>query len=235
MWCVCIISSLIIATVPSTVVSYEVSAPLLSSTTAPLAPVQAAAVPPAETFTLEAEPKLEPEEDKAVPTALYHDVPFYSQFADITPVSWRKVGCGIASTAMLIDFYSSEVVDVDVLLQQGIAANAFLSDAGWTHQGLINLTKQFGLNGASVSMSHLTMEAAFAALETVVSQGPVMVSVHYTFQPTNPIPHLAVITGIDDKRVYYNDPAEPQGGGDISIAQFKSAWKKRYIEIRPVL
>jgi len=224
-----------IATIPSTVVSYEVSAPVVSSTTAPLTPVLAAAEPPAETLILEAESKSETREDKAVSASLYHDVPFYSQFTDITPASWRKVGCGIASTAMLIDFYSSEVVDVDVLLQQGIAANAFLSDAGWTHQGLINLTKQFGLNGASVSMSHLTMEAAFAALETVVSEGPVMVSVHYTFQPTNPIPHLAVITGIDDTRVYYNDPAEVKGEGNISIAQFKSAWKKRYIEIRPVL
>jgi len=62
-----------------------------------------------------------------------------------------------------------------------------------------------------------------------------MMSVYLTFQPTNPIPHLAVITGIDNKRVYYNDPVEPQGQGNISIEQFKSAWPKRYIEIRPDL
>jgi hypothetical protein len=229
LWCVGVISSLIITTIPSTVVSYEVSAPVLSATTVSLKPVIMTDELPAEA------PAVETIADMIVPTALYHDVPFYSQFADITPVAWQKVGCGIASTAMLIDFYSTEVVNVDSLLQQGIAASAFLSDAGWTHQGLINLTKQFGLNGASVSLSHLTMEAAFASLETVVTEGPVMVSVHYTFQPTNPIPHLAVVTGIDDERVYYNDPAELQGGGDISIAQFKSAWKKRYIEILPAL
>ena len=229
LWGVGVISSLMIATIPSTVVSYQVGAPVKSSTDETVA----ATMPPVE---LPAEKvKVEKLNDIGVSLELYHDVPFYSQFTDITPVSWRKVGCGIASTAMLIDFYSTEAVDVDVLLQQGIAANAFLSDAGWTHQGLINLTKQFGLNGASVSLSHLTMAAAFTALETAVTEGPVMASVHYTFQPTNPIPHLAVITGIDDNRVYYNDPAEQQGEGDISIAQFKSAWKKRYIEIRPVL
>ena len=164
---------------------------------------------------------------------LYHDVPFHSQFSDITPLEWRKVGCGIASVAMLIDFYSAEVVSVDTLLTQGIASNAYLSDAGWTHNGLINLSKQFGLDGASYSLSHLTMESAFVELERVVKEGPVMVSVHYTFKPTNPIPHLAVVTGIDNDRVYYNDPAEAVGQNSISIQQFQSAWKKRYIEIRP--
>lgn len=34
-------------------------------------------------------------------------VPF-SQFADISAPEWRKVGCGIASTAMIIDFFNPE-------------------------------------------------------------------------------------------------------------------------------
>jgi len=164
----------------------------------------------------------------------HHIVPFYSQFADITEPQWQKVGCGIASVAMLIDFYADNKTTVDDLLEQGIKAGYFLSDAGWTHQGLINLTKQFGLDGVSVGLQHLSMDSAFDELESIVTQGPVMVSVHYTFQPTNPIPHLAVITGIDTELVYYNDPADLAGGNSISIAQFKSAWKKRYISIRPV-
>jgi predicted double-glycine peptidase len=78
------------------------------------------------------------------------------------------------------------------------------------------------------------MSDAFAALEDATAVGPVMTSVHYTFEPTNPIPHLVVVSSINDGLVYYNDPAEPNGGGSISIAQFQSAWKKRYITIRPV-
>jgi len=58
------------------------------------------------------------------------------------------------------------------------------------------------------------------------------VSVHYTFKPTNPIPHLVIVTGVEDGKVYYNDPAEKSGNGSISIEQFQSAWKKRYIAIR---
>lgn len=160
-------------------------------------------------------------------------VPFFSQFTDITPVEWRKVGCGIASVAMLIDFYKPGSASVDELLQDGIAAGAFLSDAGWTHSGLINLSKQFGLVGESHSLSGSSMENAFSTLTSVLKEGPVMASVHYTFDPKNPIPHLVVVNGVRDGKVFYNDPAEKTGGGSVSIAQFQSAWKKRYIEIRP--
>lgn len=162
-----------------------------------------------------------------------YKVPFYSQFNDISAPEWRKIGCGIASLAMLIDFYT-EKVTVDTLLKEGIASNAYLSDAGWSHAGLINLAKKHGLTGQSKSLASLGSDNAFAAFEKVVEEGPVMVSVHYTFEPTNPIPHLVVVNGVSDGLVYYNDPAEPSGGGSISVEKFRSSWKQRYIEIRPV-
>jgi predicted double-glycine peptidase len=217
--------------IPSTVVSYSTHsfrAPIEVSTASPVERSNenkfVALVEKPETRTI-----------KRTPSKLYYDVPFYSQFADISATQWQKVGCGIASVAMMIDFYSEEQVSVDGLLQQGIDANAFLPDAGWTHQGLINLTKQFGLDGQTVGLHHLTTDSAFLELQSILIEGPVMVSVHYTFDPSNPIPHLAVITGADDERVYYNDPADLAGEKSISATQFKSAWKKRYIEIRPVV
>lgn len=160
------------------------------------------------------------------------EVPFFSQFNDITPVEWRKVGCGIASLAMLIEFYEPNSVTVDDLLQQGIKAGAYLSNAGWTHAGLINLSRKYGLDGASHDMAGQSMESAFSTLKDVLEEGPVMVSVHYTFDPKNPIPHLVVVNGVSDGKVYYNDPAEKSGGGSISISKFQSAWKKRYIQIQ---
>ncbi|MCA9357286.1 C39 family peptidase, partial [Candidatus Kaiserbacteria bacterium] len=163
-----------------------------------------------------------------------YTVPFYSQFTDISAPEWRGVGCGIASLAMLIEFYEPNQVSVDALLKQGIANGAFLKDAGWTHAGLINLSRKFGLAGESYSLADSSMEMAFHKLESVLEDGPVMASVHYTFDPQNPIPHLVVVNGVSDGKVYYNDPAEEAGGSSISIAKFKSAWKKRYIEIRPV-
>lgn len=170
----------------------------------------------------------ETEEPDAIRT-----VPFYSQFADISDSTWKKVSCGVASLAMLIDYYAP-AVDPDTLLNEGIANGAYIESAGWSHAGLISLAKARGLTGETVSLSHLSMTEAFSALETAVEEGPVMVSVHYTFEPTNPIPHLAVITDIQGDTVYYNDPAEKLGGGSLSSEKFKRAWKKRYIEIRPV-
>ncbi len=158
-------------------------------------------------------------------------VPFYSQFTDITSANWKKVGCGIASLAMLIEFYEPDSVTVDTLLEEGIDSNAYQNDAGWTHAGLINLSKKYGLNGSSHDMAGSSMDSAFTKLEKVLEAGPVMVSVHYTFDPKNPIPHLVVVNGVKDGEVYYNDPAEKTGGGSISIDKFQKAWKKRYIEI----
>ncbi len=167
------------------------------------------------------------------PKASITTVPFYSQFTDISAPEWRGVSCGIASLAMLIEYYTDDSVNADVLLAQGVARKAFLKDAGWTHGGLIGLSQAYGLDGESVSLAHLGMNDAFAALENEVEEGPVMVSVHYTFEPTNPIPHLVVVADVKDGTVYYNDPAEKGGGGTISIEKFERAWKKRYISIRP--
>lgn len=160
-------------------------------------------------------------------------VPFYSQFKDITSAKWKKVGCGIASLAMLIEFYEPGSVNVDSLLQEGISAGAY-TDAGWTHGGLIGLSKKYGLSGSSHDLAGSSMDTAFNKLKAVLKDGPVMVSVHYTFDPKNPIPHLVVVNGVSENNVYYNDPSEKSGGGSIPIKKFQSAWKKRYIEIRPI-
>lgn len=161
-------------------------------------------------------------------------VPFYSQFNDISQADWKKVGCGIASLAMLISFYEDEPVSVDGLLKKGISDHAYLDSSGWIHSGLINLSHEYGLDGVSRSVANLKMPEAFSELEKELETGPVMASVHYTFEPTNPIPHLVVVNGVADGKVFYNDPAEENGGGSLSIDKFQKAWKKRYISIRPI-
>lgn len=161
-------------------------------------------------------------------------VPFYSQFTDITSPVWQKVGCGIASVAMVIDYYEVGSVSVNELLNQGVESGYYLDDAGWIHAGLIELSKPFGLDGASHSLAHENANRALATLSSVLERGPVLASVHYTFEPTNPIPHLVVVRGIKNGMVYYNDPAEESGGGIMSIEKFQRAWKQRYIEIRPI-
>jgi len=161
------------------------------------------------------------------------EVPFYSQFRDIHAAEWQKLGCGIASLAMLIDFYQPRVIKVDTLLKEGIAAGAFINGAGWSHKGLALLAGKYGLKGESYDLSHSDADTAIAQLEKILKEGPVIASVHYKFDPQNPIPHLVVINGINNGLVYYNDPASTSGGKNISVQSFIEAWKQRFIVIRP--
>lgn len=162
------------------------------------------------------------------------EVPFYSQFSDISSEKWQKLGCGIASLAMLIDFYTpgAGTVSVNSLLKEGIDAGAFINGAGWSHQGLASLSNKYGLKGKTYDLSKLDNKTAFAQFEKTLQEGPVIVSVHYKLDPKNPIPHLVVVNGISDGKVYFNDPASASGGKNISVEDFIKAWKKRFIAVR---
>lgn len=169
---------------------------------------------------------------KPTPAAVF-TVPFISQLSDITAPKWKKIGCGIASLAMIINFHESKSVEVNGLLEEGIKAGAY-SEAGWIYSGLIAIAKKHGLDGEAFDLGWQTTEKAFADFSQAVAKGPVMASVHYKFEPTNPIPHLVVVTGIKDNLVYYNDPASTGGGLSIPLETFKAAWKRRYLEFYPV-
>lgn len=162
------------------------------------------------------------------------NVPFYSQFQDIQSTTWQKVGCGIASLAMIIDYYQPEAVSVNVLLGQAILSGAYDKNAGWIHKDLISLSKKYGLEGNSYDVSSLGKDAGFTKLKSFLADGPVMVSVHYKFDPKSSIPHLVVIDGIKEGFIYYNDPAAKVGQKKISVADFQKGWKKKFIVIRPV-
>ncbi len=165
--------------------------------------------------------------------ATVRSVPFYSQFTDISDPAWQGVGSGIVSIAMVIDYFTSAEQDVDALLSRGLAEGAYLDHAGWTHGGLLNLAGSYNLTGESINLQALGERAALDELKEVLTDGPVLASVYYTFEEFNPIPHLVVITDAAHGYVYYNDPAEPAGGGRLTEAEFLRGWKERYIAVRP--
>lgn len=175
------------------------------------------------------EPKKTPVAPETIP-----DVPFYSQFRDITSSTWQKVGCGVASLAMVIDYYNPDSVSVNTLLKQGVVSGAYQKNAGWSHKGLISLSKKYGLDGGAFDLSALNKKAAFSQFKSYLKDGPVIASVHYKFDPKSTIPHLVVINGVDGDNVYYNDPASTSGQKKISLEQFLKAWKNRFIVVRPV-
>lgn len=177
-----------------------------------------------------------PEVQKESPVVLpaIPEVPFYSQFKDIQSPKWQKVGCGIASLAMIIDYYKPDTISANTLLKKGIAAGAYDKNAGWIYDGLIQLSEQYGLGGNFYDLSKLDSKTALEQFKKYSKDGPVIASVHYKFDPKSTIPHLVVINGIDNGIVYYNDPASNGGGKQISVADFLKGWKKRIIVMRPI-
>ena len=162
------------------------------------------------------------------------NVPFYSQFVNIDPPSWKKVGCGVTSLAMVIDFYKPNAVSVDALLGRAIAMGAYDPNAGWIHSDLVRLSEKYGLAGTSYDARGLSSSAAFAQMKASLASGPVIASIHYEFDSESAIPHMIVVDGISGDTVYYNDPAAKSGEKQISITDFQKGWKKMYIAIRPV-
>ncbi len=163
------------------------------------------------------------------------DVPFHSQIQEIDSSVWKKQGCGITSLAMIIDFYNSESgVSVNKLLGQGIASGAYINNAGWSHAGLISLSRRYGLDGIAYDLSKASSANAFTQLKKELKEGPVIVSVYSGFDPKTRLPHLLVLEGIDNDTIYYNDPANKNASQKkISSAAFVKGWKKRFIVIRP--
>lgn len=161
------------------------------------------------------------------------NVPFYSQFEDITSQKWQKVACGVVSLAMVIDYYKP-AVSVDKLLNQAVASGAYNKSLGWMHKGIIDLSKKYGLKGIAYDLTKSTRDAAYSQFKNSLNTGPVIASVHYKIDPKNPVPHLIVIDAIKNGIVYYNDPAAKSGKKEISVANFLKAWKQKFIVLRPV-
>ena len=185
------------------------------------------------TLTNYQQPQINRTKGDAVATSSIPEVPFYSQFRDIISAKWQKIGCGITSLAMIVDYYSSDAISVNTMLSQGISAGAYQQNAGWTYAGLIAVAKKYGLSGNSYDLGKSSTDDAFDQLKDALKDGPLIASVHYKFDPKSSIPHLVVIDGIEGDTLYYNDPAAKSGERQISTADFLKAWKKRFIVVRP--
>ncbi len=161
-----------------------------------------------------------------------YSVPLYSQISDISSVAWRQKGCGVADVAMIVDFYKPNTTTVQKVLEEAIKAGAYVKNVGWSHAGLAALAVKHGLVGKTVDLSIVKKEVAFSEFKNTVMEGPVIASIHRGFNPASPFGHLIVVTGFDDKLVYYNDPGKHDGIRTVPVADFMKGWKKRLIVIR---
>jgi hypothetical protein len=86
-------------------------------------------------------------------------VPFYSQiidwagedsgFPNETEIrKWEMNCCGIACVRMVIDYFTGSRPRYWDLLQLGLKNNAYV-EAGWVHQGLVEIAGVYGVKGRS--------------------------------------------------------------------------------------
>ncbi len=160
-----------------------------------------------------------------------HETGKYSQLLHISHPDWKPVGCGIVSLAMIIDFFLKKEIDVDVLLEQGLAAGAYLQDIGWKHAELAQLAERYGLHGKNFDLAALPSEEAYARMLPYLHRGPVMASIHNGFEESGG-GHLIVVTGEEGDEIHYNDPNSDDVRHIERIVPkdvFLKGWKRRFI------
>jgi len=174
-------------------------------------------------------------------------VPFSSQYTDLGQHEWRARGCGIASLHMVLRYWHAQdatrqLPSLDQLLERGLAVGAYREKIGWTHAGLVNLSRQYGYEGFNVdvapnSPTPKTVEEAWSSLAKELSSGPVLASVYAGLDPVRGGGHIIVVTGFHDGLVFFNDPEEMsewEGRRMLALEVFLRAFKHRYIVVRPV-
>ena len=161
-----------------------------------------------------------------------YSVPLFSQISDISSMAWKQKGCGVVDVAMIVDFYKPKTTSAQEVLKEALKEGAYVKNVGWSHEGLATLAPKYGLVGKTIDLSTLKNTDALSQFKDIVKEGPVIASIHRGFNPKSPYGHLVVVTGFDDKLVYYNDPGKHDGIRTVAIDDFTKGWKKRLIVIR---
>lgn len=157
----------------------------------------------------------------------------YSQHLDLSHDEHKLKGCGIACLAMLLGDQSP---GLDELYHLGLEQGAYISGVGWSHTGLVNLAKHFGLdNSRNYDLAALSLDEAITKLKTELKNGPVVVSVFPKFDPGSRDGHLVILLSLSDAKAEVLDPDttdRTQIRQTIPADRFLNAWKKRLIVVR---
>lgn len=169
------------------------------------------------------------------------NVPYYSQYLDVSDENWKPRACGILCLKMVIDFYKQGNLPVDEFLKKGIGVGGF-GPSGWIHDILIDMAKDFDLvsyRKEYKGKDNNEESAIEEILNFLENNQPVIVSAVKNFSETNKF-HLVVLTGFEKdgdeiKGFYYHDPDshDREAGKNkfVPIDIFKKHWRKMAIFI----
>ncbi len=120
------------------------------------------------------------------------DVPYYSQFADITDSFWMLRACGAIALKEVAEFHGSIVPDIITLCNEGKERGGYNMEHGWIHDYLVIKAKEFGLNAYRKE----GMEELDEVILSLEKGNPVIVSVEKRVLEQKRF-HIIVLTGFD--------------------------------------
>lgn len=185
------------------------------------------------------------------------DVTYFSQIDDVVNPEWRERACTVTNLKMMLEFYaatgSEPIPSIDDLVQEGIEIHAYDPAVGWSHEGIVRLARNHGVNAyaqefRSMAIDRRTGSAAPSDYsEKLFSEGlgkiahhveaghPVIVSVLPGFG-NNTQYHTVLIVGAeraDDGSIsgfWCLDPFLERTAGKeailVDLERFKQYWRR---------
>lgn len=161
------------------------------------------------------------------------DIPYQSQYSDDVSADWHRRICGIACVKMILDYFCFEKSIKD-LLDDGLSSGGHDPRVGWSHNTLIKLLKENGVNAQREEFKKEGLfEAGILKLRDSINKNfPIVISVEAGFDE-NKTSHLILITGYEASEdrggFYYNDPlSEHIEKKDlfVDMDKFEKYWRK---------
>lgn len=169
------------------------------------------------------------------------NVPYHSQFTDISDPYWMLRGCSIVCLKMVLGYYGKnrEIMD---LINEGKEAGGY-GKSGWFQDAVVALAKANGVN--SFRKEGIDENLGVEEIRENLDKGnPVIISGVKHFMEQTKF-HLVVITGYEEEEgklsgFYYHDPEntdknraenDRERGYNrfVSLENFKKDWRKMAI------
>lgn len=189
------------------------------------------------------------------------DVPYYSQYLDVSDENWKPRACGILCLKMVMEFYgrkiNREIPAPDHLTRENEFINGF-GKFGSEHEPLVMIARNYGFHAyrqefrslvndyeskkiiRSPYEDELTKKGIEKIVRKLENNQPVIVSAVKNFSEIDKF-HLVVLTGLEKdgdeiKGFYYHDSGshDREAGKHkfVPMDIFKKHWRKMAIYVK---
>ncbi len=176
------------------------------------------------------------------------EIPYHSQFDEITMPEWKNRGCAIACLKMCLDFTKpNEIPSIDNLIKEGELIGGYVDKIGWKHEAVVRLAHNYGvtaypeefrsikvdINSKTFSENILEKDLIDRGIQRIRDSIDRKVAVIVSTS-TKLGPHQVVVVGYEDNLgattgFFVNDPDNRNSekkGVFVPISEFLNNWRK---------